>query len=521
MYEHTIFTIKDFINKINKYRKDLLILMKKLSYETLKEQNYDGYLLEDAPERVLQFGEGNFLRAFVDYFIDVLNEKAGFNSKVVLCQPIAPGLADMINEQEGLYTLFLRGFQDGKEVNKKRVISCVSRCLNPYKNFEEVLACAENPDLRFIACNTTEAGITYDPSCKFEDVPADSYPGKLTQFLYRRFQKFGTEAGKGFIILSCELIDDNGKELKKCVLKYAEQWGLSEEFINWIEKENIFCSTLVDRIVTGYPRNEAASICEELGYEDNLIDTGEIFGFWVIEGPQSIKDEFPVDKAELPILITDNHKPYKQRKVRILNGAHTSFVLGAYLAGQDIVRECMHDDVICKFMNKTIYEEIIPTLTLPKTELDTFAHSVTERFKNPFIDHQLLSISLNSTSKWRARVMPSLKEYVRLNETLPACITASFAFYIAFFNGTELTEEGLVGTRGDNTYLIKDDRSVLEFYAAHKDDSAADLVHAVCTNEAFWGEDLSKINGFESAVVEYLTEIRKNGTYEVMKELSK
>ena len=267
--------------------------MKKLSYAVLKEQGYDGYLLESAPERVLQFGEGNFLRAFVDYFIDELNEKAGFNSKVVLCQPIAPDLDDRFNEQEGLYTLFLRGFQDGKKINKKRVISCVSRCLNPYKDFEAVLACADNPDLRFIACNTTEAGITYDSSCQFTDVPAGSYPGKLTQFMYRRFQKFGQEAGKGFIILSCELIDDNGKELEKCVLKYAEQWNLGEDFINWIKAENIFCSTLVDRIVTGYPRNEAAAICEELGYKDNLIDTGEIFGFWVIEGPQSIKPSNP------------------------------------------------------------------------------------------------------------------------------------------------------------------------------------------------------------------------------------
>ena len=288
-----------------------------------------------------------------------------------------------------------------------------------------------------------------------------------------------------------------------------------------MKEENTFCSTLVDRIVTGYPRAEAADICAELGYEDNLIDTGEIFGFWVIEGPQSIKDEFPVDKADLPILITDNHKPYKQRKVRILNGAHTSFVLGAYLAGQDIVRDCMHDDVICKFMNQTIYDEIIPTLTLPKPELDAFAHSVTERFKNPFIDHQLLAISLNSTSKWRARVMPSLKGYVDLKKELPACITASFAFYIAFFNGQELTDEGLVGTRGDNTYLIKDDKAVLEFYAAHKDDSVEDLVHAVCTNEDFWGEDLSAIDGFEASVASYLADIRENGAYEVMKKLVK
>ena len=220
------------------------------------------------------------------------------------------------------------------------------------------------------------------PQSKIFSVGIHDKPGSVDVKFSCFIQKFGQEAGKGFIILSCELIDDNGKELEKCVLKYAEQWNLGEDFINWIKAENIFCSTLVDRIVTGYPRNEAAAICEELGYEDNLIDTGEIFGFWVIEGPQSIKDEFPVDKANLPILITDNHKPYKQRKVRILNGAHTSFVLGAYLAGQDIVRDCMNDDVICGFMNKTIYDEIIPTLDLPKTELENFAAAVTERFKS-------------------------------------------------------------------------------------------------------------------------------------------
>lgn len=491
--------------------------MKKLNYTTLEEINYDGYILKDAPERVLQFGEGGFLRAFVDYFIDVMNEKAGFNSKVVLCQPIAPGLTDMINEQEGLYTLYLRGFQDGQKVNKKRVISCVSRCINPYIDFEALLACAENPDLRFITCNTTEAGIAYDPACQLNDAPASSYPGKLTQFLYRRFQKFGSEKGKGFIILACELIDDNGKELEQCVLKYAQQWDLGEDFENWIKEENIFCSTLVDRIVTGYPRAEAEALCEENGYIDNLIDTGEIFGFWVIEGPQSIKDEFPCDKADLPILITDNHKPYKQRKVRILNGAHTSFVLGAYLAGQDIVRDCMEDEVINGFMNKTIYGEIIPTLTLPEEELKDFAFSVTERFKNPFIDHALLSISLNSTSKWKARVMPSLKGYVEKTSTLPACITASFAFYMAFYKGLRLEADGLIASRGTNEYTVKDDKDILEFYDAHKSDSIENYVHAVCSNQNFWGEDLGAIPGFENAVASYLKAIEEKGAYEVMK----
>ena len=492
--------------------------MEKLCYETLEKQGYDGYLLKDAPERVLQFGEGNFLRAFVDYLIDMMNEKADFNSKVVLCQPIAPGLADMINEQEGLYTLFLRGFENGKKVNDKRVISCVSRCLNPYKDYDAVLACAKNPDLRFIACNTTEAGITYDPACSFTDVPADSYPGKLTQFLYKRFETFGKEPGKGFVILSCELIDNNGKELEKCVLQYAEKWKLGEEFTSWIKQENIFCSTLVDRIVTGYPRNEAASICEELGYQDNIIDTGEVFGFWVIEGPESLKKELPFEKAGLPVLITDDHKPYKQRKVRILNGAHTSFVLGAYLAGQDIVRDCMEDEVICGFMNKTIYDEIIPTLTLPREELMSFAASVTERFKNPFIDHALLAISLNSTSKWKARVMPSLKGYIANTGRLPECITASFAFYIAFYRGTELTEEGLTAARpAGNEYTVKDDRPILQFYYDHRNDDVKTLVHAVCVNEEFWGEDLSAIAGFEDAVAGYVAAIEEKGAYEVMK----
>ncbi|WP_419029588.1 tagaturonate reductase, partial [Eisenbergiella tayi] len=447
--------------------------MNKLSYQTLKEKEFTGYLLKEAPERVIQFGEGNFMRAFVDFFIDNMNEKADFNSKVVLVQPIAPipgafDLKDAINEQEGLYTLYLRGCENDEKVNKKRIISCVSRCLNAYTDFDAVMACAENPQLRFISCNTTEAGITYDPACRFEDRPASSYPGKLTQFLYHRFQTFGSQPGKGFLILACELIDDNGKELEKCVLKYASQWNLGQDFIQWLQKENTFCSTLVDRIVTGFPRTEAPALNEENGYEDNVMDTGEIFGFWVIEGPQSIRTELPFEKAGLPILVTDDHKPYKQRKVRILNGAHTSMVLGAYLAGQDIVRDCMEDPTIQGFMNKAIYDEIIPTLTLPKEELQDFAASVTERFRNPYIDHALLSISLNSTSKWKARVMPSLKGYLEKTGTLPKCITASFAFYLAFYRGQELKEDGFHAVRGNDEYIINDDHAVLEFFNAHK-----------------------------------------------------
>lgn len=498
--------------------------MKKLSYQTLRETGYDGYLLEDAPERILQFGEGNFLRAFVDYFIDMMNEKAGFNSKVVVAQPLAPvpgalDLAKAINDQEGLYTLYLRGFEKGEKVSSRRVISCVSRCLNSYADYEALMACAEKPELRFITCNTTEAGIVYDPACRFDETPPASYPAKLTQFLYRRWQKFGKEQGKGFVILACELIDDNGRELEKCVLRYAGQWGLDAAFIAWVKEENIFCSSLVDRIVTGYPRAEAAQINEANGYEDQLLDTGEVFGFWVIEGPESLKKELPFAEAGLPVLITDNHKPYKQRKVRILNGAHTSMVLGAYLAGQDIVRDCMEDDVIRGFMNKAIYDEIIPTLDLPKDELMDFAAAVTERFKNPFIDHALLSISLNSTAKWKARVMPSLTEYVKRMGRLPKCITFSFAAYIAFYHtAKEKGEDCLIGRRGEGTYEIKDDQWTLDFYYEHRNDDAKAIVHAVVNHQRMWDGKLAALEGFEDAVVSALERIEAAGMYEAMKE---
>lgn len=489
--------------------------MEKLSYQALEAQGFQGYLLKEAPERVLQFGEGNFLRAFVDYFVDVMNEKAGFNSKVVLTQPIAPGLADIINSQEGLYTLFLRGRENGQQVNRKRVISCVSRCLNPYQDYQALLACAENPELRFLVSNTTEAGIAFDPACKFDDTPPSSFPAKLTRFLYQRY-KLGLP---GFVILSCELIDHNGEELKKCVREYISLWGLEEEFARWTENENLFCSTLVDRIVTGYPRSEAADICRELGYQDDLIDTGEVFGFWVIEGPQSLKKELPFEKAGLPVIVVDDHTPYKQRKVRILNGAHTSMVLGAYLAGQDIVRACMEDDVIHGFMNKTIYKEIIPTLDLPVKELTDFAAAVTERFNNPYIDHSLLAISLNSTAKWKARVMPSLLEYVKRTGQLPACITFSFAAYLAFYHkGRQQGDGCLIGTRGEDSYQIKDDQWVLDFYYDHRDDDAGDLAHAVICNEKMWGDQLSGLPGFEAAVVSALERIQADGMYQAMKE---
>ena len=495
--------------------------MNLLNYQTLKESGYNGYVLENAPEKVLQFGEGNFLRAFVNYWFDVSNEKAGWNGKCVLVQPIAPGLSKLINAQEGLYTLYLRGRENGQKVDRKRVISSVSRCLNPYEkaDFDAMMEVAVSDGLEYVVSNTTEAGIVYDSACQLGDTPASSFPGKLTQVLYRRWQ-----AGKsGLVILSCELIDNNGRELLKCVNQYIDQWGLEDGFKSYVNGECTFCSTLVDRIVPGRVRDadEVAKMEEENGYHDELIDVGEIFGVWNIEGPEWLEEKLPFKRAGVNCPVVPDVTPYKKRKVRILNGAHTGFVLGAYLAGFDIVRDCMQDETVLGFMNKMLHDEVIPTLPLDKKDLEDFASAVQDRFNNPFVNHELMSISLNSTSKWRARNLPSFLEYVDAKGELPPCLTASFACYIAFFSNDiqELNDKGLVCKRAKgNEYVCSDDRWALEFYYAHRDDSAKELVHAVMTNQQMWGQDLTRIPGFEAAVAAHLETIRAHGALAVMKQ---
>ena len=490
--------------------------METLNYEVLKKSGYDGYVLKDAPEKVLQFGEGNFLRAFVDYWFDLANEKADWNGKCVLVQPIAPGLAKMINEQEGLYTLYLRGSENGQKVDDKRVISSVSRCLNPYEkaDYEKMMDVAASDDLEIIVSNTTEAGIVYDPACQQNDCPPSSFPAKLTQVLYHRYK-----AGKkGIIMLACELIDNNGKELLKCVNQYIDQWGLEDGFKKYVNEDCTFCGSLVDRIVPGRIRDpkEVAELEEKHGYADPLLDVGEVFGVWVIEGDTKLNDILPFRKAGLEdhVFVTPDMSPYKKRKVRILNGAHTGFVLGAYLAGFDIVRDCMHDETILGYMNKMLLQEVVPILPLDQDDCKKFAAAVEDRFNNPFVNHELMSISLNSTSKWRARNMPSFLEYVGKNGKLPTCLTMSFAAYIAFYSNDVqgLTDKGLVCKRAKgNEYTVSDDRWVLEFYNEHKNDDVPTLVHAIMTNEQMWGQDLTKVPGFEEATVKNLTNIRENG----------
>ena len=488
--------------------------MEQLCYETLEKAGYTGYLLKNAPERVLQFGEGNFLRAFTDYWFDMANEKAGWNGKCVLVQPIAQGLTQLINRQEGLYTLYLRGRQNGEKVDAKRVISSVSRCLNPYEkqDYDAMMDVAAGEALEYIVSNTTEAGIVYDPSCRLEDCPPASFPAKLTQVLLHRWR-----AGRpGVVVLSCELIDNNGKELLRCVNQYIKQWELEDGFARWVNGDCTFCSTLVDRIVPGRIRDaaEAARLEDENGYRDALINVGEVFGVWNIEGPEWLAEKLPFRAAGLNCPVVPDVTPYKKRKVRILNGAHTGFVPGAYLAGYDIVRDCMQDDVILGFMNRMLHEEVIPTLPLDRQDLEAFAAAVQDRFNNPFINHELMSITLNSTSKWRARNMPSLLEYAQTAGKLPPCLAMSFAAYIAFYSSDiqALTEQGLVCRRPKgNEYTVSDDRWVLEFYYSRRGVSDETLVHDVMTNEKMWGQDLTLVPGFEQAAAENLRRIRTEG----------
>ena len=492
--------------------------MAQLNYRVLEQSGYDGFILKNAPEKVMQFGEGNFLRAFADDFFDIANEKAGFNGKVVLVQPIAQGLTDLINKQEGLYTLYLRGSEKGVKVDEKRVISAVSRCINPYSDWDKVLELARSADLEIVVSNTTEAGIVHDTESTFDQEPPVSFPAKLTRVLYERY----TAGQKGVVVLSCELIDNNGRELLKCVNQYIDDWKLDSGFRRWVNEENLFCSTLVDRIVPGRIRDpkEAEVLAAANGYEDPLTDVGEVFGIWVIEGPRKLEERLPFRKAGVPVIVVPDVTPYKKRKVRILNGAHTGFVPGAYLAGYDIVRDCMHDETVLAYMNRMLYDEVIPTLPLEKKDLEDFARAVQDRFNNPFVNHELMSISLNSTSKWRARNMPSFLEYVQEKGTLPPCLTTSFAAYTAFYSSEPqaLTQQGLICRRPKgNEYTVSDDRPVLEFYWQHRNDSPEELIHAVMTNEDMWGTDLTKVDGFEAAAAAILKTIRTEGALKAFK----
>lgn len=409
------------------------------------------------PERVIQFGEGGFLRGFVDWMLQKVNESSEFNGSVVVVQPIEQGMCDLLSAQNCVYTHVIRGVE-GVDTT---VVDVISRCVKPYEDFNSYLALAENPDFRFVVSNTTESGIVFSAEDKITDAPPKTFPAKVTLLLKRRF-----ELGLGgFIFLPCELIDRNGDNLKKCILKYADLWELGDAFKNWVESENVFTNTLVDRINTGYPRGEDLG----LGYEDNMLNTSEFFHLWVIETDYDLESEIPFASAGLNVIVTkDKLEMYRTRKVRILNGAHTSLVPYAMLEGFDTVKSCIDDERMCAHLRRCVFDEIIPTLDLSRDELLAYANSVVERFGNPYIKHYLSAISLNSVSKFKVRVLPSILEYIKRYDKMPETLIFAFAKLIEFYK----------------TDMPQDAPEVIAFMRDH---SAREIL----ANTELWGQDLS------------------------------
>lgn len=405
-------------------------------------------------KKIIQFGEGGFLRGFADWMLQIVNEETDFEGYVTVVQPIEKGMCDILKEQNFEYTHICRGAEG--IMTKK--IDVIKDCVKPYEDFDAFLALADNPDYRFVISNTTESGIAFVETDKATDVPPSSFPAKLTLLLKRRFDK----GLGGFVFLPCELIDKNGANLKECVLKYVKLWNMGDDFASWIETENIFCNTLVDRINTGYPKGE------DIAGDDKMFNASEYFHLWVIEGYMGLFDEIPFDKCGLNVILTNELEKYRTRKVRILNGAHTSMVPYALLSGLDTVKSCIDDEKMCAYLKACVYDEIMPTLDLPKDELKEYADNVIERFSNPYIKHYLSSIALNSVSKFKVRVLPSIEEYIKRFGKYPEKLMFSFAKLIDFYR-TDMTDDA-----ADVCKFMKDA-----------------TVEDILANEKLWDKDLS------------------------------
>lgn len=461
------------------------------------------------PERIIQFGEGNFLRAFIDWIVYHMNEKTDFNGSVVVVQPIEKGMTGKLMEQDCLYHVNLQGLDKGETVNSLTCIDVISRAMNPYEQFEDFLKLAEQPDIRFVISNTTEAGIAFDPNCRLDDRPASSYPGKLTQLLYHRYKTFGGDRSKGLIVFPCELIFLNGYKLKEVIYQYIELWQLGDDFKAWFEEACGVYATLVDRIVPGFPRKDIESIKEKLQYDDNMVVQGEVFHLWVIEAPESVAKEFPADQSGLNVLFVPSEVPYHERKVTLLNGPHTVLSPVAFLSGIGLVRDACQHEVIGKYIRQVMYSELIETLNLPKEELTQFADDVWERFCNPFVDHQVTSIMLNSFPKFKTRDLPGLKTYLERKGMLPQGLVLGLAAIITYYKG---------GKRSDGTPIVPNDAP--EIMALLKElwdtGSTRQVAENVLASQILWGEDLNEIPGLTAALTYYLNKIQKDGMLETV-----
>ena len=423
-------------------------------------------------------------------------------------QPIDKGMVNLLNEQDGLYTIYLRGLKNGKAQSIHEVIDVISRGINPYEDFESFLKTAGQAEMRYVISNTTEAGIAFDDNDKPTDMPPNSFPAKLAVWLHHRYKTFNGDASKAVHIIPCELIEKNADNLKKIILQLAVKWNYEEGFINWLNDACTFNNTLVDRIVPGYPRERIDEITAELGYEDKQVVEGEPFHLWVIEDARQLKKELPFPSIGLDVLYVKDITPYRTRKVRILNGAHTTLVPVAYLYGIDTVRESVEHRVVGKYLRDTIFNEIIPTLDLPKEELEQFANEVIDRFRNPYIRHLLMSIALNSWSKFETRVLPSVLEYKKRKGSIPQRLAFSLAATIAFYKGK----------RGEETIALNDDAGAMELLKnawASSDGSEAgikEVVTKVLAYEKNWKKNLNDVEGLNEAVTKHLISIEKYGT---------
>lgn len=453
------------------------------------------------PERIVQFGGGNFLRGFADWVVDVLNDETDFGGGIVIVKA-TPGTYDELDEQDCLFTTYLLGIQDGKFVEQTRLIGAVNRTVYPYRDFAAYLALARQPEVRFIFSNTTESGIVFSADDAPTDEPPGTFPAKLTRFLYERFRHFGGAADKGCIIIPTELIVDNATRLRERILEYAALWKLEAGFANWIEAHNVFCNTLVDRIVSGFPQERAAKLFEWLGYEDRLLTMGELYHSWIIEAPPSLLEEFPVDRTRTPlnVKVVDDAAPYRTIKVRLLNGAHTAMAPLGVLLGIESVREAMENDALATFIRDLIFQEVIPSVTnVPPGELEAFADDVFDRFRNPHIHHRLLTIALNSSSKVKERILPSLLGYLDETGELPERLVIAFAAFIRLYRGE---------WQGASIPL-NDDPEVLSWFAKQwaEADSTAALVQGLLGEAALWDRDLTAVPGLAEGVSQRLQEI--------------
>ncbi|MWV43900.1 tagaturonate reductase [Paenibacillus sp. HJL G12] len=449
--------------------------------------------LPSYPERVIQFGGGNFMRAFVNWQLQQMNRQGLFQGSAVVVQPTERGLGDLMTRQDCLYTVLLNGIFQNRTVNSQEIITTVSRVINPYTHYEDYLALAEDDGLEFITSNTTEAGIAYHAGDCRGDQPPASFPAKLTALLFRRFEL----RKKGFVIIPCELIDRNGEKLHQLIEQYAREWQLGEAFVTWLREENTFCCSLVDRIVPGYPRGRDQELEHELGYTDELMVTAEPYLLWVIEGPEWLSERLPLDQTGLNVIFTDDMTPYRERKVHLLNGPHTAMVPLGLLAGLETVEEVMQDECFSRFVKEIMEKELAPMLNFPLEDVLAYASDIQERFRNPYIRHELRSISLNSISKFKARLLPILLRYQQEKGILPPLICLSFAALLLSYRGDRIPRQDLpeVNDVFDEAWS-----------------RPSSFVTTILRKESLWGADLTKIPGLIQTIEADIRQLDQSGS---------